>query len=67
MDYNQCFNPCFNGYSTLTEEDDDLFFEDYEGFNPCFNGYSTLTIIDNTNLLSPGYMVSILVLMDTLL
>ena len=39
----------------------------YESFNPCFNGYSTLTIIDNTNLLSPGYMVSILVLMDTLL
>ena len=38
-----CFNPYFNGYSTLTA----LYFDEYEkfvrSFNPYFNGYSTLT------------------------
>ena len=37
------FNPCFNGYSTLT---DTRFIDPSRwdsGFNPCFNGYSTLT------------------------
>ena len=36
------FNPCFNGYSTLThKKDGERYF--CSGFNPCFNGYSTLT------------------------
>ena len=38
-----CFNPCFNGYSTLTYFYVDGVLKDSYGFNPYFNGYSTLT------------------------
>ena len=38
-----CFNPCFNGYTTLTIERRKQLERKYEGFNPCFNGYTTLT------------------------
>ena len=37
------FNPCFNGYSTLTILDGWVEMVINCGFNPCFNGYSTLT------------------------
>ena len=38
------FNPCFNGYSTLTGFKRLLKMIDANNcFNPCFNGYSTLT------------------------
>ena len=46
----KCFNPCFNGYSTLTN------IKKQKGrvynlrFNPCFNGYSTLTLVICPNL-----------------
>ena len=62
-----CFNPCFNGYSTLTSD------EIADGvvvttcFNPCFNGYSTLTFTGELTNEIFSYWVSILVLMDTLL
>jgi len=36
------FNPCFNGYSTLTSRILP-FWNRRRSFNPCFNGYSTLT------------------------
>ena len=37
------FNPCFNGYSTLTGcRMLNSYFKEVNGFNPCFNGYSTL-------------------------
>ena len=36
------FNPCFNGYSTLTIRHG-AFSQYWKCFNPCFNGYSTLT------------------------
>ena len=39
------FNPCFNGYSTLTERYSVKFKANAKGFNPCFNGYSTLTLL----------------------
>ena len=60
------FNPCFNGYSTLTK---DKVSEEYKftgSFNPCFNGYSTLTSCEKLDELYVN-QVSILVLMDTLL
>ena len=59
------FNPCFNGYSTLTAVP---FISAilFTGFNPCFNGYSTLTLTNKLNNIYTG-IVSILVLMDTLL
>ena len=44
----KCFNPCFNGYSTLTLLGVERYMEQLRSFNPCFNGYSTLT---NTNSL----------------
>ena len=37
------FNPCFNGYSTLTSKSDKELYCQSGCFNPCFNGYSTLT------------------------
>ena len=37
------FNPCFNGYSSLTRLYESLGESLDGGFNPCFNGYSTLT------------------------
>ena len=37
------FNPCFNGYSTLTGKKMLVGAFNNYGFNPCFNGYSTLT------------------------
>jgi len=59
------FNPCFNGFTTLTEgvwkKRPDL-----KGFNPCFNGFTTLTKYIIIMLLS-NKLVSILVLMDSLL
>ena len=37
------FNPCFNGYSTLTNQGFNNQQQAQMSFNPCFNGYSTLT------------------------
>ena len=37
------FNPCFNGYSTLTITKRRIALSEPKCFNPCFNGYSTLT------------------------
>ena len=39
----RCFNPYFNGYSTLTNDDFEYIIDVDQGFNPYFNGYSTLT------------------------
>ena len=44
LQHRVCFNPCFNGYSTLTKEGFNLIISRNPRFNPCFNGYSTLTI-----------------------
>ena len=41
--YYSRFNPCFNGYSTLTCPLRSWIWGWWNGFNPCFNGYSTLT------------------------
>ena len=60
------FNPCFNGYSTLTSFSIERRWLHMSSFNPCFNGYSTLTPVDVT-LGGSAERVSILVLMDTLL
>ena len=38
------FNPCFNGFTTLTDEFKYHFVENPDGFNPCFNGFTTLTM-----------------------
>ena len=59
-----CFNPYFNGYSTLTQREQK--FCKYS-FNPCFNGYSTLTVSERSQMIKNKKVVSILVLMDTLL
>ena len=59
------FNPYFNGYSTLTDQQEDMKQNTKKGFNPCFNGYSTLTHMALLEL--EILRVSILVLMDTLL
>ena len=60
------FNPCFNGFTTLTKMGFELDDSYYISFNPCFNGFTTLThaysTIDNSIK-----NVSILVLMDSLL
>ena len=61
-----CFNPYFNGYSTLTGESINLKYFIGLCFNPYFNGYSTLTRFKQVGwfYIKP---VSILILMDTLL
>ena len=60
------FNPCFNGYSTLTPfVVPKMVGGTQKCFNPCFNGYSTLTFLKRLQL--DSFHVSILVLMDTLL
>ena len=60
------FNPCFNGFTTLTKMGFELDDSYYISFNPCFNGFTTLTgsSPDKPSTISG---VSILVLMDSLL
>ena len=43
MILSNCFNPCFNGYSILTNWKTIERYYFKESFNPCFNGYSILT------------------------
>ena len=45
MKHKERFNPCFNGYSTLTTHLSSLSSFVNGSFNPCFNGYSTLTFL----------------------
>ena len=64
--FDKRFNPYFNGYSTLTSKKKMMTKVIMTGFNPYFNGYSTLTYTrpqEEEDL----WMVSILILMDTLL
>ena len=64
---NKCFNPYFNGYSTLTAESLSRYNLSQLGFNPYFNGYSTLTPEEMMEVIKMQKEVSILILMDTLL
>ena len=40
------FNPCFNGYSSLTTPVSTATIIKSCSFNPCFNGYSSLTYLN---------------------
>ena len=39
-----CFNPCFNGFTTLTYKKGNVPQGADVSFNPCFNGFTTLTL-----------------------
>ena len=60
------FNPCFNGFTSLTTVLERGCVNLNGSFNPCFNGFTSLTFfhqVKSRELIS----VSILVLMDSLL
>ena len=62
-----CFNPCFNGFTTLTHINKKIYrIYKRQGFNPCFNGFTTLTGYKKIYI-PMAEEVSILVLMDSLL
>ena len=42
---NLSFNPCFNGFTSLTSMKYKYINQIKDGFNPCFNGFTSLTII----------------------
>ena len=39
-----CLNPCFNGFTILTQGDSNNGYRILVGLNPCFNGFTILTI-----------------------
>ena len=41
----QCFNPCFNGFTSLTSNLARTDERDVLSFNPCFNGFTSLTYV----------------------
>ena len=62
-----CFNPCFNGFTTLTGVKMKDITVGEASFNPCFNGFTTLTFAKRLMNEFQQSTVSILVLMDSLL
>ena len=46
----ECFNPCFNGFTSLTDKEILEQRKKIERFNPCFNGFTSLTYEKYNNI-----------------